>query len=44
MYRDCSDFKKSNQLGTNIVKDDKFDLVADYTIFRPGGMTIFPNY
>ena len=29
MYRDINDFKKGYQPRTNIVKDDKGDLVAD---------------
>ena len=30
MYRDISDFKKSYQTRTNVVKDEKGDLVTDF--------------
>ena len=30
MYRDINDFKKDYQPRTNIVKDDKGDLVTDF--------------
>jgi len=30
LYRDISDFKKGYQPRTNVVKDDKGDLVLDY--------------
>jgi len=42
MYRDFSDFKKGNQPGTNVVKDENGDLVADCTIFWSVGVTFYP--
>jgi hypothetical protein len=40
LYTGISDFKKGYQLRTNIVKDEKGDLVTDPTIFWLGGGTI----
>ena len=39
-----SDFKKGYQPRTNIVKDEKVDLVADSTVFWLGEGTISPSY
>jgi len=44
LYRGFSDFKKGNQPRTNIVGDEKGDLVANCTIFWSGGVTFFPSY
>jgi flagellar basal body rod protein FlgC len=40
LYRDFSDFKKGYQPRTNIVKDEKSDLVQTPTVFWLGGRTI----
>ena len=37
MYRDISHFKNGYQPGTNIVKDDRGDLVTDWHSLRLGG-------
>jgi len=46
LYRGISDFKKGYHPRTNIVKDDKGDLVADSqsTVFWLSGGTISPRY
>jgi len=45
IYRGINDFKKGYQPGTNIVKDDKGDLVADFhSFFWLGGGTISSSY
>jgi hypothetical protein len=40
LYRGISDFKKSYQPRTNIVKDEKDDLVADSSAFWLDGGSI----
>jgi len=44
LYRGINDFKKGYQLRTNIVKDEKGDLVTDSHIFWLGGGTISLSY
>jgi len=44
LYRGITDFKKGYQLRTNIVKDEKGDLVTDSYIFWLGGGTISLSY
>jgi len=40
VYMGINDFKKGYQSRTNIVKDEKGDLVTDSTVFWLGGGTI----
>ena len=44
LYRGNNDFKKCYQSRTNIVKDEKGDLVAESPIIWLGGGTISPSY
>jgi hypothetical protein len=45
MYRDVNDFKNAYQPGTNIVQDEKGDLVTDrHSVFWQSGGTIYPNH
>ena len=44
LYRGINDFKKGYQLRTNIVKDEKGDLVTDSYIFWLRGGTISLSY
>jgi hypothetical protein len=44
LYRGINDFEKRYQPRTNIVKDDKGDLVADPTVFWLGGGIIYSSY
>jgi hypothetical protein len=44
LYRDINDFMKGYQTRTNIVKDEKGDLVADCRVFWLGGGNISSSY
>jgi hypothetical protein len=44
LYRGINDFQKGYQPRTNIVKDEKGDLVTDSTVFWLGGGTISLSY
>jgi hypothetical protein len=44
LYRSINYFKDGYQPTTNIVKDEKEDLIADSHIFWLGGGTIFLSY
>ena len=44
LYRRISDFKKDQQPGTNIVKDETGYLVVDSTVFWLGGGIISLSY
>jgi hypothetical protein len=44
LYRGINDFKKRYQPRTNIVKDEKVDLVADSHIIWLGDGIIYPSH
>jgi phage host-nuclease inhibitor protein Gam len=44
LCRDISYFKKGYQPRTNVVKDEKGDLVTDFTVFWLGRVTICATY
>jgi hypothetical protein len=44
LYRGINDFKKGYQPRTNVIKDEKCNLVAEPTVFWLGEGTISPSY
>jgi hypothetical protein len=43
LYRGINEFKRGYQPRSNVVKDEKGDLVADPTVFWLGGGIISPS-